>query len=281
MPAEHQRPPSGAVPPPPPPPPPPSTPQPPSATWRADDEPTAGDRRQADLRIQVAYRLKRANSDHLLHADQAYGRRGALSPNGLLLFFTAPAEAQPHGYKLYTASRTFPESPDSDDLPLLLRALTEVAADNVAVFGRTWNPLGTQGCMVNGGDRVLPAGAEYVGVGVSTLDSDRGRWYQIADTVRAAAAAGRYMSTLNIKGQCYAVLTDGTAMHVVRDPEARVGDSGIRCNKTTDPERLSYRYHNPWANITEQGDDETRAVWRQLVALHNTLAAHLLAGRPA
>ncbi|WP_416906151.1 hypothetical protein [Micromonospora echinospora] len=229
--------------------------------------------------MQIAYRCKRANTSHLIAADQAFGRRDAVSPHAVMLFFTCDAPAEPHGYKLYTATRTWPQSPDSDDLPRLLGDLTDVAADNVATFGRAWSPLGPQGSMVNGGDMTLPAGATYVGVGVSTLDSDRGRWYQVAETLREAAVDGRYMSAFNLKGQCYAVMVDGTAMHIDRDPDARLGDTGIRCNKPLDPERITY--HNPYAKLTEQGDDETRAVWRRLIALNTILAKHLLAGRPA
>ncbi|MBO4210521.1 hypothetical protein GSF22_31690 [Micromonospora echinofusca] len=196
-----------------------------------------------------------------------------------MLFFTSDALAEPHGYQLHTATRTFPQSPEADDLPRLLADLTEVAVDNIAALGRAWSPLGPEGSMVNGGDMTLPPTATYVGVGVSTLDSDRGRWYQVAATLRQAAAADRYMSAFNLKGQCYALLTDGTALHVDRDPDARLGDTGIRCNKTLDPDRITY--HNPHANLPEQGDDETRLIWRRLIALNTTLATHLLARRPA
>ncbi|MEO3780956.1 hypothetical protein ABGB16_29975 [Micromonospora sp. B11E3] len=229
--------------------------------------------------MQIAYRCKRANTSHMTAADQAFGRRDAVSPHAVMLFFTSGSLAEPYGYQLYTATRMWPQSPDSDDLPRLLGDLVEVAADNIAALGRAWSPLGPRGSMVNGGDMTLPAGAVYVGAGVSTLDSDRGRWYEVAATLREATAAGRYMSAFNLKGQCYAALVDGTAMHIDRDPHARLGDTGIHCNKTLDPDRITY--HNPYSNLTEQGDDETRAVWRQLIALNTILATHLLARRPA
>ncbi|WP_232290441.1 hypothetical protein [Micromonospora sp. ATCC 39149] len=133
--------------------------------------------------------------------------------------------------------------------------------------------------MVNGGNMSPPAGATYVGVGVTTLDSDQGRWDQLARTLREPSAASRHMSVFDLKGQCYALLTDGTALHVDRDPRARLGVDGIRCTKTLDPERISY--YNPHATLIEQCDDATREVWRQLGALHHTLTNHLLAGRPA
>lgn len=235
------------------------------------------DLRLADLRTQVVYRSKRLNTGHLIEADQAFGQRDALGPHALMLFFVSDAPSEPHGYKLHTAYRLWPQSPDSEVLPRLLAQMTEVAADNIASIGRKWSPLGPEGSMVNGGDMTLPGGARYVGVGVSTLDSDQGRWYQVARMLREASAAGRYMSAFNLKGQCYALLTDGTALHIDRDPQARLGDDGVRCNKTLNPDRITY--YNPYEHLTEQGDDETRDIWRQLTALHHTLTAHLLAGR--
>ncbi|MEU9508576.1 hypothetical protein AB0D32_20140 [Micromonospora sp. NPDC048170] len=239
-------------------------------------------RRWADLRKQVAYRSKRLNTGHMVEADQRFGQRDALGPHGVMLFFVSDAPAEPHGYQLHTAYRLWLASPESDDLPRLLADLAEVAAENAArsaSAGRRWHPLGPDGSMVNGGDMSQPAGATYVGVGVTTLDSEQGRWHQVARTLREGLATGRHLSAFDLKGQCYALLTDGTALHVDRDPHARLGVDGIRCNKTLAPERITY--YNPHEHLTEQGDDNTREVWRQLGALHHTLTAHLLAGRPA
>ncbi|RAO00767.1 hypothetical protein [Micromonospora noduli] len=270
VPTSYQRPPEAAVP-----------PIPPSGPSGYDQHSADGDvpadPRWADLRLQVVFRSKRLNTGHLIEADQAFGGRGAVGPHALMLFFVSDAPNEPHGYKLHTGYRLWPQSPDSDVLPQLLAEMTEVAADNIASIGRGWSPLDPEGSMVNGGDMTLPPGAWYVGVGVSTLDSDQGRWYQVARTLREAAAAGRYMSAFNLKGQCYALLTDGTALHIDRDPQLRLGDNGVRCNKTLNPDRISY--HNPYEHFTEQGDDETRDIWRQLGALHHTLTTHLLAGR--
>lgn len=242
----------------------------------------ARDRRWADLRKQVAYRSKRANTGHLVEADQRFGQRDALGPHGVMLFFRSEAPAEPHGYRLHMAHRLWLASPESDDLPRLLGDLAVVATDNIsraASAARRWHPLGPEGSMVNGGDMTLPNDATYVGIGVTTLDSDQGRWYQVARTLREGSANGRYRSAFDLKGQCYALLTDGTALHIDRDPHARIGVDGIRCNKTLDPDRITY--HNPHQHLTEEDDDATREVWRQLAALHDILTAHLTARRPA
>ncbi|WP_431937066.1 hypothetical protein [Micromonospora sp. RP3T] len=232
------------------------------------------ERRWADLRRQVAYRCKRINTGHMVEADQRLGSRDALGPHGVVLFFVSDAPAEPHGYRLHTAYRLWLACPEADDLPRLLADLDGVARDNItraASVHRRWHPLGPDGSMVNGGEMTLPAGSTYVGVGVSSLDSDQGRWNQVVHALRALP--GRRLSAFDLKGQAYALLTDGTALHIDRDPNARLGVDGVRCNRTLDPDRITY--YNPHSDLTEAGDADTRAVWRTLQALHHTLTAHL------
>lgn len=253
-----------------------------SAQWPDGDDDPPQAHRWAYLRKQVALRCKRANSTHVIEADQRFGQRDALGPHAVLIFFTSDAPAEPHGCRLHTAHRLWLASPESDNLPRLLADVATVAKHNIAraaSAGRRWHPLGPEGSMVNGGEMTLPEGAVYLGVGVSTLDSDQGRWDQVARSLRDGASAGRYRSAFDVKGQCYALLVDGTALYIDRDPHARLGDDGIRCSKTLDPNRVTY--YNPHEHLTEEGDDATRQVWRQLTALHNILTAHLAAGRPA
>ncbi|WP_433532985.1 hypothetical protein ACQPYA_13840 [Micromonospora sp. CA-263727] len=237
-------------------------------------------RRWADLRMQVVFRARRLNMGHMIEADQRFGQRDALGPHGLMLFFVGDAPAEPHGYTLRTAYRLWLASPDSDDLVRLLTELAEVAADNIirsAGSGRVWHPLGPEGSMVNGGDMSLPGNAIYVGLGVTTLDSDWGRWHQVARSLRELPVNGVRRSVFDLPGQCYALLTDGTALHVRRDPHAPLGVDGVRCTRTLDADRISY--YNPHEHLTEQGDDVTREVWRRLRTLHGILAAHLRPGR--
>ncbi|SIM53129.1 hypothetical protein [Micromonospora cremea] len=280
MPAEYPRPPEALVTPPPP----PLRPPAPSSAYEqapVGDEVSPEVRRWADLRKQVAYRCKRINTGHMVEADQRFGQPDAIGPHGVVLFFVSDALAEPHGYQLHTAYRLWLASPEADDLPRLLADLAEVASENIARGASTrrrWHPLGPDGSMVNGGDMSLPHGSTYVGVGVSTLDSDQGRWYQLAHTLRDLPATGRRLSVFDLKGQCYVLLTDGTAMHIDRDPHARLGVDGIRCNRTLDPDRVTY--FNRHENLTEDCDEAIRHVWRQLGALDRTLTAHLHSRRP-
>ncbi|MER7457299.1 hypothetical protein [Micromonospora sp. NPDC126480] len=216
----------------------------------------------------------------MIEADQRFDTRDALGPHGVTLFFTSDAPSEPHGYRLHTAYRLFLASPESNNLPRLLADLVQVAASNIAraVASRhRWHPLGPDGSMVNGGDTNLPPGAAYVGVGVSTLDSEVGSWYQVARSLREPAATGRYRSAWDLRGQCYVLLTDGTALHIDRNPHARLGDEGIRSTKTLDADRPAH-WHNPHADLCERGDYTIREVWRQLAALHDTLTTYLCGG---
>lgn len=242
-----------------------------SERWR---EPTDEDRRQAYLRSEVAFRLARANSTHTHEAAHRYGSSDAIGPHAVLLFWAAGDQTAPYGCRLYTASRMWLDSPEAADLPRLLSDLTAVVDDSIAradAAGRRWHPLGPEASLVNGGDMNLPEGAVFLGVGVSTLDSVQGDWYQIA------ARLGVGQSGFDLRGQGYARLVDGTALHVDRNPHAPVGRRGVRSTKTIEPDRISY--YNPDEHLTSEGDERTRQVWRSLKELNDTLAGYLR-GRP-
>ncbi|MEW2477325.1 hypothetical protein AB0875_26390 [Micromonospora gifhornensis] len=227
----------------------------------------------------MVFRVKRFNAGHMTEADQRYGTHEALGPHGVLLFFTSPAPTEPHGYRLHTAWRLFLSAPESDDLPRILGDLSRIAKTHIThanATGHRWHPLGPQRSMVNGGDMGIPADATYVGVGASTLDTDDGRWYQLARTLREPSATGHRRSAFDLKGHCYLLLTDDTAIHIDRNPHAPLHYDGIRSSKPLDADRSAH-WHNPHANLTDQGDHHTREVWRHLTALHHTLTNYLTA----
>ncbi|WP_223884662.1 hypothetical protein [Micromonospora craniellae] len=230
-----------------------------------------------ELRHQVLYRCKGLNGGHLLAADERYGTREALGPHAVMLFFAAPPSTEPQGFRLHTAYRMFLAAPESENVVALLADLTAIALDNIAhgrVRGRWWHPLGPERSMVNGGDMTLPGDAVYVGVGVSTLDSVDGSWQQLARTLRSPSGTGSVRSAFDLKSECYALLVDGTAIKVDRDPHARVGSSGVRSSKPLEA-RWDRHWHNPHHDLTAQGDADTRQVWHHLDTLHEVLTAHL------
>ncbi|QOC95007.1 hypothetical protein D0Q02_30570 [Micromonospora craniellae] len=195
----------------------------------------------------------------------------------MMLFFAAPPSTEPQGFRLHTAYRMFLAAPESENVVALLADLTAIALDNIAhgrVRGRWWHPLGPERSMVNGGDMTLPGDAVYVGVGVSTLDSVDGSWQQLARTLRSPSGTGSVRSAFDLKSECYALLVDGTAIKVDRDPHARVGSSGVRSSKPLEA-RWDRHWHNPHHDLTAQGDADTRQVWHHLDTLHEVLTAHL------
>ncbi|MCW3817602.1 hypothetical protein ONA91_24410 [Micromonospora sp. DR5-3] len=236
-----------------------------------------------DLRLQVASRLRGVNAKHCHEAFDRIGKRNALGPHGVVLFYTTPDQQMPHHYRLLIATRLFLAGPESDDLPRVLHDLARTAAGNVARAnkqGRRWDPRGPEGSMVNGGDLDMPRDAAYVGAGVTTLDSDEGPWHTIAHSVRNQPLdTPRPRTVFDLSGQGLVLLIDGTALRMVRNPHRRLGDDGITSNRSLDAGR---RWpYNPHADLTQQGDQTLRAAWVQLGVLHRTLTGHLLAGRPA
>lgn len=218
--------------------------------------------------------MTRANNDHLLAADRFYWSDKAISPHAVLLLWAAGDQTSPYGCRVHAASRMWLDSPEAADLPRLLSDLTTVVNDSIAranVAGHRWHPLGPDASLVNGGTMSLPEGAVWLGVGVSTLDSDQGDWYQIA------ARLGVGQSGFDLRGQGYARLVDGTALHVDRNPHAPVGRRGVRSTKTIEPDRISY--YNPDEHLTSEGDERTRQVWQSLKELNDTLTGYLR-GRP-
>ncbi|PSK67664.1 hypothetical protein B0E53_00311 [Micromonospora sp. MH33] len=102
----------------------------------------------------------------------------------------------------------------------VLHDLARTAAGNVGrttEHGRRWDPPGPQRSMVNGGDRDMPLGGIYVGVGVTILDSDEGSWHAVAHSVRNQPLdTPRPKRVFNLSGQGLVLLTDGTALRMVR-----------------------------------------------------------------
>ncbi|WP_247674526.1 hypothetical protein [Micromonospora sp. C51] len=266
-----------------PPPPPPPSGGPFAPAGQPGNEVAGRDERWwADLRQQVVYRCTRLNAGHLHAADERYGTREALGPHAVMLFFTSDAPAEPQGFRLHTAVRLFLSAPESHHLPALLTDLAGIARTNIAhgaAAGQPWHPLGPQRSMVNGGDMTLPPDATYAGAGVSTLDSADGSWYQLAHALRSPSGTAYSRSVFDLKGQCYVLLTDDTAIKVDRDPHARRTGDGVRSSKPLDASWNSL-WHNPHATLTEQGDSAIREVWRRLAALHDILRVHL-GGEPA
>jgi hypothetical protein len=253
----------------------------PSQAWGVTDEPSQEEQSWASLRREVASRLRSINAKHMHEAFDRIGRRNALGPHGVVLFYRAPDPREQYGFRLYFVTRLFLAGPESDALVRVISDLTFSATDNIAragAAGRRWDPRGPEGSMVNGGEMSMPRDAVFVGTGVTTLDTEQGDWYTVSNSVlNQPVNASRAKSVFDLPGLCIALLNDGTALRVVRDPNRRIGDDGVTCNQTLDPYRS--RHWNRYSDLTAHGDATIRAAWTHLSTLQRTLQEYLDPGR--
>ena len=237
----------------------------------------------ADRRYRIASTLKQIIAKHTHEAFDRFERRDALAPHGVVVFYELPRlnpRGEQVGYELFKVIRLFLDGPESADLFKVLDDLRRTAEANIhraATAGRRWDPRGPEGSMVNGGDMDMPREARYLGVAVETLNTDHGDWHTVVRSIRNQAFGGG-RTVFDLAGQGFALLTDGTAMHVVRDPTVRAyGDTGVKSSKPVDTSQA--RWHNRYANLMQQGDQPTQMTWGYLNQLHETLGTYLL-GRP-
>lgn len=254
-------------------------PRPQGHAWERTDLADPG---WADRRYRAASTLKHVIAKHTHEAFDRFERRDALAPHGVVLFYELARRnerGQQVGYELFKVIRLFLDGPESADLFKVLDDLRRSAEANIhraATAGHGWDPRGPQGSMVNSGDMDMPREARYLGVAVETLNTDHGDWHTVARSIRNQSFGGR--TVFDLAGQGFALLTDGTAMHVVRDPNVRAyGDSGIKSSKPLDISQA--HWHNRYANLMQQGDQPTQMTWAYLNQLHETLGTYLL-GRP-
>jgi hypothetical protein len=233
----------------------------------------------ADVRRLVALEVKAVNAKHCHHAFDLLGKRGAVSPNGVILFYSAPDPDphSPYGYKLYKVTRLAFAGPEYDDLPRMLRGLrgaAEAAIARAEQTGRRWDPRGPESSLVNGGDMDMPRDAVFVGTAAETLHTDEGDWYTVARSIlNQPLGVARPRSVFDLTGQGFVRLIDGTIMHVVRDNNRRILSDGVRSNKSMASGRTYFGDRYP--ELTTEGDTATRAAWTELTNLHNTLNSYL------
>ncbi|MFI5497139.1 hypothetical protein [Actinoplanes sp. NPDC051859] len=235
----------------------------------------------ASVRIQAASVVREVNFKHCHVAFERLGSRHALSPLCVILLYAAPDPRQATGFRMFHTVRHNYTGPVYDNVERLLPGLTEVARTNIdhaAKTGRRWDPRGPERSMVNVGDLDMPRTAQYIGTALASLSIEHRDWHTSARTVAAQpVTTARTGSVFDLPGQAFVLLTDGTAMHVRRDPTLRFGDDGVRSTHTLTPGRSYHRLHS---DLTDSGGEQTRTTWRLLTDLHDTLTAYLLRDHP-
>lgn len=204
-----------------------------------------------ELRNLVVDRMRQMNAMHGMHAYDRCRSRAPIGPHGLaFLYRDLVAGGERPRYVLRTATRLFVDGDDVRHLYHLIDELIAIARDYSA--RGTFDPRIT---MSNRGDK-MSAHAEYVGVGISTLDTRHGKWEEVQQ---------RVSSPLDVPGLCYAVLTDGSRI-VVERGAGTIGATRIySTHPLTDPT-------NPvrmWTWLRDPDANGLRTLWQWLGALHN------------
>lgn len=197
------------------PPPPPTPPAAPGSSWGSGSG-SGGSDPAVGIRHQVVDRLVSMSARQAEHA----WRRRRDRPVGphAVAFLYLDRTGETDLFHVKAATRMVDDGPDVRDLPGLLDRLATLARDRYASTPGGFDP---KVHMTNRHDRASGQ-AQYIGVGVSTLDTPTGSWEQVQGTARDAA---------DVPGRCYVILSDGTVMLIDRQPQ-RSGFGAVHVHST-------------------------------------------------
>jgi hypothetical protein len=219
--------------------------------------PVPHDSAGADLRNQIVDRLRRMNALHLQHAWETR-RRDPVAPHALVFFYADLAGQRPLRYRLACATRMFLAGEEVRDLPRLIFELVGIAT--------AYRDQGGFEARAHMATRVEPMSpdAQYVGLGVSSLDTPTGTWEQVLET-----GAG----PTRIPGRCLAFLSDGAMILCDRRGTDEYGAFHVWSTHSLDlvwgvPVR-AWRWGS---HLPELADPATADTWRWLVQLHQLAA---------
>lgn len=202
----------------------------------------------ATFRSEVALRLRRFSILHARHAWERR-RRDPLSPHGVALFYLEPHV--PAIEQLRTATRVFLADDEAAELPRVLYELARHAYEGYQ-SAPGFDPRAE---MANRHDEMSPQ-ALFVGVGVSTLDTQYGDW---------STAQGRARTDYDLPALCYARLIDGTHLRIDRGGRAQfdmciVESSVSDANAKYGVPSMQWRWNPALAEVYD--DDPTFHIWR-------------------
>lgn len=207
------------------------------------------------IRDQVIERLWRFNARH---GALVWDRRWSdpIAAHGLAFFYVQVASPKPLRYELRTATRLFLAGPEAETLPATLFEMIKRAKVNRGA--EHWDPR------THMANRFEPmqANAVYVGLGVSTLDTHKGAWSSVVNTVT---------SPLNIGGIGYVVMDDGTRIRMDRRGEDEFLALNLLCNRGLDVVAGSGRRNWQMDDyLGEAGPEMT--LWTLTAELHQVIS---------
>jgi hypothetical protein len=191
-----------------------------------------------------------------MHGTHAWDRRRRepIGPHGLAFLYRDPITAgDPPRYKVAAATRLFLDGDDVRNLPRLLYEMIGIARDYHA--RGAFDPRLT----MTDRQEEMSVHAEYIGLGVSTLDTPWTPWYEALEN-----AAG----PLDIPGCGYVMLIDGTRMVVER------GGSSSGTTKLFSSRQLTDPMHpvRVWTWLRDAHVPGRTELWQWMAQLHDLAA---------
>jgi hypothetical protein len=214
--------------------------------------PEQHDRVAAEIRNLVVDRLSQMNAQHALNAWE-HRRKTPIGPHALGFFYLEQLDAgNPPRYATPAAARLFLDGEDVSFLPELLYKMVGIGRRRLA-RGDDFDPLTS---MARKQDEMSPR-AQYVGVGVSSLETSEVSWEEIQQNA---------FGPLDIPGRGLAVLTDGTRLVLERGDRSH-GPTHVRSSHQLDlvPGIPSRR----WTWLRDPVEQNSAEYW--LHELHQTV----------
>ncbi len=199
-------------------------------------------------------RLLRMNARHATHA-WLQRRSHPVGPHGIAFLYYDHA-AGPPGPLVVAATRLVDDLPDVRALPRLLYRFAALARDRYA----RENGFDPRACLTNRQDPMSPSTA-YIGIGVSSLDSDTQPWERIQHSATGP---------LDLPGRCFALLGDGTHLLIDRGGQDVFGK--VRLASTHDLNVEVGLASRRWAWRPDLAiTTGTVDVWPRLAELHDLI----------
>ena len=214
--------------------------------------PEQHDRVAAEIRNLVVDRLSQMNAQHALNAWE-YRRKTPIGPHALAFFYLEQIEpGSPPRYATPMAARLFLDGEDVAFLPELLYKMVGIGRRRLA-RGDDFDPLTS---MARKQDEMSPR-AQYVGVGVSSLETPQVSWAEIQQNA---------FGPLDIPGRGLAILTDTTRLVLERGDRSH-GPTHVRSSHQLDlvPGIPSRR----WTWLRDPVEPNSAEYWLQ--ELHQTV----------
>jgi hypothetical protein len=223
-------------------------------------DPEDADVGRARIRGMVVDRMTAMSSRHGGHAWDMLRGPKPLLPHALAFIYRDGPDGN---VKVAAATRLFSDDESERDLGRLLRRMTAVAHRYLGANG--FDPRAT---LTTNADEMSET-AEYIGLGVSTLDTSTESWVEVLE---------RAQSPVDVRGRCYVLLDDRRERVPPAPPTKIIIDRGGRANyhhvrlqstRTLNIGGVAYRRWS-WLHDSRESA-HPRNVWERMAELHTAV----------